>query len=362
MSHMPKWIAEFAMKDLNECAERNQEQKAMRAERYKARVDRAAAIAEKHTEEERLSRHVSATTRNDKHDSVPLTKKRKCSPHDDEQFHQRKKLRSSFRKTNKRRFEITTGSADLSDTYFCVNKKEVGLCSNQVKEEIVVYERKNKTAVEVSQPDKSRDNATGSADLSGTSFRMDKDEVVLSTNRVEEEIVLNKNKIERPVVASQPDKSRDNAEAEKPEYVYRLQRFGEPYMQGLYPKTIWSRTSLMDHVARGSKGATSRFISCCKTLYDLQCLGGITNESTRIREVVRINITRLKNYKDVTVIDLTDETVREKHILRSSNAWRFASRFNEVILDPCTHVPADCVEKIGIVQHRKFIKDEHVIL
>lgn len=118
----------------------------------------------------------------------------------------------------------------------------------------------------------------------------------------------------------------------------------------------------MEHVAKGSKGVTSRFISCCKTLFDLQCLGCITNEFTRVREVVRINITKLKNYHDVTVIDLTDETVREKHINRSSKAWRFASRFNEVILEPITHVPATCVEKIGIVLHKKFIKDEHVIL
>lgn len=187
------------------------------------------------------------------------------------------------------------------------------------------------------------------------------EDFVLSNNNVEE-IVLNENEIETPVKASQPNKSCHNAEAVKHEYVYRLQRFHEPHWQGLYPKDIWSRTSLMEHVAKGSKGATSRFISCCKTLVDLQCLGCITNESTRVREVVRINITKLKKYQDVTVIDLTDETVREKHISRSSDAWRFASRFNEVILEPRTHVPADCVEKIGIVHRRRFIQDEHVIL
>lgn len=47
MSHVPKWNAEFAIKDRNECAVKKQEQKAMRAERYKARTDRAAVIAEK---------------------------------------------------------------------------------------------------------------------------------------------------------------------------------------------------------------------------------------------------------------------------------------------------------------------------
>lgn len=45
MSHVPKWIAEFTIKDCNECADKKQEQKAKRAERYKARTVRAAAIA-----------------------------------------------------------------------------------------------------------------------------------------------------------------------------------------------------------------------------------------------------------------------------------------------------------------------------
>lgn len=359
MSHVPKWIAEFTIKDCNECADKSQEQKAMRAERYKARTVRAAAIAK--NQEKRLLGLFSTTAQNDKHNSIPLTRKRKGPQHDDEQLHQRKKLRSSSRKTNKRGIDITTGPADSSSTSFFINKK-VGLSRNQIKEDIVVHGSEIEKAQEISQLDKSRENATGSAGSSGTTSYCLNEEVVLSSNQVEEEFDLNKNEIETPVEAPQPDESCDNANVEKDEYVYRLQRFHETHRQGLYPKDIWSRTSLMKHVERGSKGATTRFISCCKTLFDLQCLGGITNESTRVREVVRINITKLKNYQDVTVIDLTDETVRDKHISRSSDAWRFASRFNEVILEPRTHVPADCVEKIGIVKHRKFIKDEHVIL
>lgn len=53
MSNVPKWIAEFTINDRNECADKKQEQKAKRAERYKARTDRAAAIAKKHIEEKR---------------------------------------------------------------------------------------------------------------------------------------------------------------------------------------------------------------------------------------------------------------------------------------------------------------------
>lgn len=362
MSNVPKWIAEFTINDRNECADKKQEQKAKRAERYKARTDRAAAIAKKHIEEKRWLGHFSTTSQNDKHNSIPLTRKRKGPQHDDEQLHQRKKLRSSSRKTNKREIDITTGSADSSSTSFFINKKKVGLSRNQIKEDIVVHGSEIEKGQEISQLDKSRENATGSADSSGTTSYCLNEEVVLSSNQVEEEFGLNKNEIETPVEAPQPDESGDNADVEKDEYVYRLQRFHETHSQGLYPKDIWSRTSLMEHVAKGSKGVTSRFISCCKTLVDLQCLGCITNESTRVREVVRINITKLKNYQDVTVIDLTDETVRTKHISPSSDAWGFASRFNEVILEPRTHVPADCVEKIGIVHRRRFIQDEHVIL
>lgn len=99
---------------------------------------------------------------------------------------------------------------------------------------------------------------------------IDKEEVVLSSSQVEEGIVLYENGIEKPVEATQPD---NIAEIKKPEYVYRLQCFSEPRWHGLYPKDFGSRTNLMEHVARGRKGATSRFISCRKTLNDLQMLG-----------------------------------------------------------------------------------------
>ena len=90
-------------------------------------------------------------------------------------------------------------------------------------------------------------------------------------------------------------------------------------------------------------------------------LGGITNESSRVREVVRINITKLDR-NQVKVIDLTDYGFRKKHIDESSPAWGYACRFDEVILEPLTHVPKECVERIGKIHKRIFIKDEHVEL
>lgn len=113
----------------------------------------------------------------------------------------------------------------------------------------------------------------------------------------------------------------------------------------------------------GSKGVESRFISCCKTLSGLEKLASITNKWNGYRGVVRIDITKL-NPGEVNVIDLTNESVRRKHITRTctSKAWGYAERFEEVILEPKSRVPGDCVEKIGTVNCKIFTKYERVTL
>lgn len=173
---------------------------------------------------------------------------------------------------------------------------------------------------------------------------------------------------ESPNKKNDDNQSRDasqlegvHAESKRAEYVYRLLGFKETYHIGLAPKSFHSKTTLMEHVENGSKGVISRFISCCKTLHGLQKLASITNESVRCRGVVRINIAKL-NPKEVKVIDLTDVSVREKHIARDSIAWEYANRFEEVILDPKTRVPAECVQKIGTVRCRSFTKFNNVTL
>lgn len=145
------------------------------------------------------------------------------------------------------------------------------------------------------------------------------------------------------------------------EYVYRLLRPNEPYKDGLRPKNIESKASLHEHVAGGSKGLHSRFISCCYTLRALHRLARLTKHPSLVREVVRINITKL-NREEVKVIELLIEDVREKHIKVGSKAWGFVEKFDELILEPKTHVPADCVERIGIVKDNVFTKDEHITL
>ncbi|XP_062579876.1 uncharacterized protein LOC134241868 [Saccostrea cucullata] len=138
------------------------------------------------------------------------------------------------------------------------------------------------------------------------------------------------------------------------EYIYRILRFDENCQNGLRPKNIFSGISLQQHVERGSKGQESRYISCCKTLDGIERLGGLTNEYQRVREVVQINITKLKDR--ARIIDLTKEEIRERHISRYSTAWGFAEKFEEVNIDPTSHVPSECVEKIGVVHMRRFKK------
>lgn len=162
-------------------------------------------------------------------------------------------------------------------------------------------------------------------------------------------------------VLAKKEAAKVDESPQQAEYVYRLLRDDELYKEGLRPKNIESKASLHQHVAGGSKGLHSRFISCCYTLHALHRLARLTKHPSLIREVVRINVTKLNN-EEVKVIKLFIEDVREKHIILRSKAWGFAENFQEVILEPKTHVPADCIERIGIVKDNTFTKDEHITL
>lgn len=179
-----------------------------------------------------------------------------------------------------------------------------------------------------------------------------------------EQIVLDDRSIDQnfETTESDPKKSFKNCESKKDEYVYRLLRATESYNQGLRPKHISSKITLEEHVENGSKGNRSRFISCSKTMDGLHRLIRLTNNYWRVREVVRINLTKLKDFKDVTIINLNDKDVREEHIDRHSKAWGYAHNFEEVVLAPKSRIPAECVERIGIVKDKQFIKEEHINL
>lgn len=135
--------------------------------------------------------------------------------------------------------------------------------------------------------------------------------------------------------------------------MYRVLRDDESYTDGLYPKDIYSQVSLIDHVENGSrKGHKSQFISCCKTKNGVKRMAGFIKST---KPVVRINVTKLDS-KNVTVIDLTDRRVRQQNLKASQRACNYAEMYEEVILQPVNHIPAECVEKIGIVRDNKFMQ------
>nr|XP_022303270.1 uncharacterized protein LOC111110899 [Crassostrea virginica] len=184
-------------------------------------------------------------------------------------------------------------------------------------------------------------------ELSMTTELCEKTEITLNA-RNENEAYLNESREESVTGEATAEESSSNIEQDqesqkaKDEFIYRLLRFDESYTDGLRPKDIYSSICLEKHVEKGSRnGYKSRYISCCKTMNALRRLGGECRKmSYAVREVVRINITKLDR-NQVKVIDLTDYGTRKKHINESSRAWGYAYRFEEVILEPITHVPKE---------------------
>lgn len=135
--------------------------------------------------------------------------------------------------------------------------------------------------------------------------------------------------------------------------MYRVLRDDESYTYGLKPKDIYSQVSLIDHVEHGSKkGHKSKFISCCKTKDGVKRMAGYINST---KTVVRINVTKLDS-KNVTVIDLSEWKIRYQNLKASPRACNYAEMYKEVILQPFNHIPAECVEKIGIIKDNKFME------
>nr|XP_034320333.1 uncharacterized protein LOC105317842 isoform X3 [Crassostrea gigas] len=180
----------------------------------------------------------------------------------------------------------------------------------------------------------------------------------LSTTKQGKEKVVKRNTVQEknagyPNESQQSNKGCLIGETKEDEYVYRVLRDDESYTDGLYPKDIYSQVSLIDHVEHGSrKGHKSKFISCCKTKNGVKRMAGYINST---KPVVRINVTKLDS-KNVTVIDLTDRRIRHQNLKASQRACNYAEMYEEVILQPVNHIPAECVEKIGIVKDFKFME------
>lgn len=179
-------------------------------------------------------------------------------------------------------------------------------------------------------------------------------ESLLSIDRGVKKNITQKRDVKRTVGTKQPNRSQVSDEKREDDYVYRLLRLNESYKRGLFPKDINSPRTVKEHVESGSS-LKSKFISCCKTINGIEKIAKHAYPPEASRTVVRINVTKLNSYENVEMIYLTNPTTRQKHLHASPKACKFAAMYEEVILEPKTHVPADCVEKIGTVQNQKFL-------
>ena len=272
------------------------------------------------------------------------------------------------KESKRARIEVLDDTEDEESWNIEIDKSETSFENDQSpneRVEIKVEHTDNKTSSISSISEEKQGRQNDSVNEEEVNEKVTETEISMSTDLCEQTDARNEN--EANLNESRADPSTSNIEQDqksqevKDEYIYRLLRFHESYRDGLRPKNIKSRTSLQKHVEEGSKGVASRYISCCKTMGALELLGELTNKSFRVRIVVRINISKLDRDK-VKVIDLTDCDTRRRHIDPSSRAWEFAENFDEVILDPVSHVPKECVERIGKIHERTFIKDEHVEL
>lgn len=119
--------------------------------------------------------------------------------------------------------------------------------------------------------------------------------------------------------------------------LYRLLRHGEDPSEGLHAKDPSSSISVADHVAYGSHGLASRYISCSKSLDAIKNFASMSN--VHPRRLVDISIDETDYH--INLIDLTISDVLESHI-PSNHFGRgryFAMHFQEVLIEG--HIPAD---------------------
>lgn len=146
----------------------------------------------------------------------------------------------------------------------------------------------------------------------------------------------------------------EEANTENVKYVYRMLRPGEKFSDGIYPKDISSKKSILDHVLHGSDfNHKSKFISCCKTMEGIKSMSKNHCQDYLDRDIVKINVQKL-NPEEVTVTDLTTSTGIQ-HLKGSFKAQDFSSMYEEIILEPKNCIPGDCVEKVATVRDNEII-------
>ena len=118
--------------------------------------------------------------------------------------------------------------------------------------------------------------------------------------------------------------------------LYRLLRDNEDPSMGLHAKDPHSSISVADHVAYGSHGLASRYISCSKSLDAIATFAAMS--TTHPRRFVEISIKETDYH--INLIDLTNMHTLAFYIPPDNVRGRhFAHRFQEVLVE--RHIPAD---------------------
>lgn len=91
-------------------------------------------------------------------------------------------------------------------------------------------------------------------------------------------------------------------------------------------KNIWSKVSVQEHVAFGSHGVASRYISCCKSEAAVQRLAFLSRTNPKRIALLKVGLV----FSNMKIIDLTDP--RE-----DPRAIRLATQFEEVLVEDYIH-------------------------
>ncbi|XP_063447029.1 probable serine/threonine-protein kinase DDB_G0278845 [Mytilus trossulus] len=139
-------------------------------------------------------------------------------------------------------------------------------------------------------------------------------------------------------------------EAKKHPKLYRLLRENENKNNGLRAKYPFSNISVGHHVAYGSKGEISKYISTCSSPYaahnllEVKRSRGNNRNGNNNDKIVEIDVNKLP--LNVSIIDLTSEELREPYEVRDEETNRkfhkFARTYREVLL--VGNIPANCLQ------------------
>lgn len=129
------------------------------------------------------------------------------------------------------------------------------------------------------------------------------------------------------------------------DYLYRVLQPTEDPKVGIVAASPFSSASVSQHVGCG--GLATQYISTCSTEYSATNFAnlGLAHGDISPKRIVTIDVALLKIANPrVVFYDLTNVFTRDKYISDNSTANRWASHWDEVLIEG--RVPASCIIKV----------------